>query len=333
MTPCLGTMHLCDQRKVHQDMCKHCFMFDRELLRSLRAVVELGTVTAAAEHLRYTPSAVSQQLARLHRETGIELLVRRGRYLQPTPAARILAAAATEMDTVDARTRARLEELQGTPAGRVTVAGFPTACRGLIAPLVAHLAAHHPGISLVVHESYPEAGVEQTVHGEVDLAVVHEWEQLPLTIPAVLSTTVLGVDEVDLIVPSGHPATRWETVTVADLPGERWITDTTGIYARWLQQSLESARVPYEMAGLVNEHETQIQLTAHHLGLSLVPRLGRPPLPEGVEAVALSDRVPRRRLLRVEREDTIDRPALTLVRQALDRQAHSILEAMSPDSP
>ena len=85
------------------------------------------------------------------------------------------------------------------------------------------------------------------------------------------------------------------------------------------------------MAGLVNEHETQIQLTAHHLGLSLAPRLGRPPLPKGVEAVALSDQVPRRRLLRVEREDTIDRPALTLVRQVLDRHAHTILQAMSTD--
>jgi DNA-binding transcriptional LysR family regulator len=326
----LGTSYLCDQQKVRQGVCKHCFMFDRELLRSLRAVVELGTVTAAAEHLRYTPSAVSQQLARLHRETGIELLVRRGRYLRPTPAARILAEAATEMDTVDARTRARLEELQGTPAGQVTVAGFPTACRGLLAPLVAHLTTHHPRISLVVHEAYPEDGVDKTLHGEVDLAVVHEWEQVPLTIPAALSTTVLGVDEVDLIVPTGHRATRWETVTVADLPGQRWITDTTGIYARWLQQSLETARVPYEMAGLVNEHQTQIQLTAHHLGLSLVPRLGRPPLPDGVEALTLSDQAPRRRLLRIEREDTIDRPALSLVRQLLDQQAHTILDPMSP---
>lgn len=328
MSPCLGTPYLCHQQKMHQGMGKHGHMFDRELLRALRAVVDLGTVTAAAEHLRYTPSAVSQQLARLRRETGIELLVRRGRYLHPTPAALILAEAATEMDTVDARTRARLEKLQGTPAGQVTVAGFPTACRGLLGPVIAQVAAHHPGISLVVHEAYPEDGVGKTLNGEVDLAVVHEWEQFPLTIPAALATTGLGVDEVDLIVPSGHQATAQETVTVADLPGERWITDTTGIYARWLQQSLEAARVPYEMAGLVNEHETQIRLTAHRLGLSLVPRLGRPPLPGGVEAVALRDQVPRRRLLRVEREDTVDRPALAVVRQVLDRHARTVLEAM-----
>lgn len=50
-------------------------------------------------------------------------------------------------------------------------------------------------------------------------------------------------------------------------------------------------------------------------------------MPDGVEALALGDQVPRRRLLRVEREDTIDRPALTLVRHVVDRQAHTILEA------
>lgn len=48
------------------------------------------------------------------------------------------------------------------------------------------------------------------------------------------------------------------------------------MYAHRLQQSLETTRVPYEMAGLANEHENQTQLTTHHLGLSLVPCLGRP---------------------------------------------------------
>ena len=91
-------------------------MFDRELLRSLRAVVELGTVTAAAQHLRYTPSAVSQQLARLHRETGIELLVRRGRYLHPTPAARVLATASVLERTEDAVVRrGRLSAVRTEP--------------------------------------------------------------------------------------------------------------------------------------------------------------------------------------------------------------------------
>ena len=108
--------------------------------------MDLKTITAAADHLSLTPSAVSQQLAKLHRQVGIELLVRRGRYLHPTEAAKVLAQAATEMEVVDARARARLEELQGTPAGQVTVGAFPSACRGLIGPMVAEITARYPKI-------------------------------------------------------------------------------------------------------------------------------------------------------------------------------------------
>nr|WP_246078294.1 LysR substrate-binding domain-containing protein [Rhodoglobus vestalii] len=232
------------------------------------------------------------------------------------------------MEAVDACARARLEELQSTPAGRVTIGAFPSACRGLVGPIAARIAARYPKISLVVREAYPEEGVEKALNGDVDIAVIHEWEQVPLAIPAALSTYVLGTDDVDLIVPSGHPATKREKVTVADLPEERWITDTTDIYARWLQQSLDAARIPYQLVGLVNEHESQISLTAHGLGLSLVPRLGRSPLPYGVAAVTLSEQTPRRRLMRTERKDSIDRPALRIVRQILDEQARTILEEL-----
>lgn len=324
----LAVVPVNDQQKIYSYTCKLSFMFDRDLLRALRSVVELGTVTAAAERLRLTPSGVSQQLARLQRQSGLELLVRRGRYLHPTEAARVLVQAAVEMEVVDASARARLEELQGTPAGQVAIAAFPSACRGLMGPVTTELARTYPKVSLVVREAYPEEGVDKALSGEVDMAVVHEWEQVPLAIPLGLSAHVLGTDEVDLIVPSDHPAAGRETISIADLPGERWITDTTQIYARWLQQSLDSARIPYTMSGLVNEHESQINLTAHGLGFSIVPRLGRTRLSEGVRAVSLRERTPQRRLIRVERKDSIDRPALNVVRHTLDVQAQVVLEEL-----
>lgn len=303
-------------------------MFDPELLRSLRAVVELKTVTSAAEHLCLTPSAVSQQLAKLSRQAGTDLLVRRGRYLHPTEAARILSQAAVEMEVVYAAARARLEELQGTPAGTVTIGAFPSACRGLLGPVVAEVSTRYPKISLVVHEEYPEEGVEKTLSGSVDIAVIHEWEQVPVAIPAALTAHVLGTDDVDLIVPVGHAAVQRKTVTVADLPDERWITDTTQVYARWLQHSLDAARIPYQMVGLVNEHESQINLTAYGLGLSLVPRLGRSSLPPGVAAVALSEHTPRRVIMRIERKDSVERPALAAVREVIDEQAAIVLQGL-----
>lgn len=54
-------------------------MLDLERLRALHAVAAYGSVSAAADVLHVTTSAVSQQLAKLERETGQKLLERNGR--------------------------------------------------------------------------------------------------------------------------------------------------------------------------------------------------------------------------------------------------------------
>jgi DNA-binding transcriptional LysR family regulator len=63
-------------------------MLDVRRLRLLRELHERGTVTAVAEALAYTPSAVLQQLATLEREAGVPLMERQGRRLRLTDAGR-----------------------------------------------------------------------------------------------------------------------------------------------------------------------------------------------------------------------------------------------------
>ncbi len=65
-------------------------MIDVRRLNVLKAVVETGSVAAAAELLNYTPSAVSQQMSTLERETGVRLLERAGRGVRPTEVALLL---------------------------------------------------------------------------------------------------------------------------------------------------------------------------------------------------------------------------------------------------
>src|SRR3712207_2684539 len=65
-------------------------MLDVRRLRLLRELAARGTVTAVAEALSYTPSAVSQQLAALERDAGVALLERVGRGVRLTDAGRRL---------------------------------------------------------------------------------------------------------------------------------------------------------------------------------------------------------------------------------------------------
>ncbi|HEU5107100.1 MAG TPA: LysR family transcriptional regulator, partial [Micromonosporaceae bacterium] len=65
-------------------------MLDVRRMQVLRAVVTSGSITAAAANLGFTPSAVSQQIAALERETGLPLLERIGRGVRPTAAGTLL---------------------------------------------------------------------------------------------------------------------------------------------------------------------------------------------------------------------------------------------------
>src|SRR5258705_10589572 len=67
-------------------------MLDVHRLRVFRSVVASGSINAAAANLGCTPSAVSQQVSALQRETGLALLTRIGRGIEPTAAGLALAA-------------------------------------------------------------------------------------------------------------------------------------------------------------------------------------------------------------------------------------------------
>src|SRR5690349_17557128 len=102
-------------------------MLDLARLRALHAVHVHGSVGAAATALGYTASAVSQQIAKLERETRTTLLERQGRGVALTEAAQLLAETAQELMAIVERAEVALEERRGRPTGRLTMAAFPTA--------------------------------------------------------------------------------------------------------------------------------------------------------------------------------------------------------------
>jgi DNA-binding transcriptional LysR family regulator len=104
-------------------------MLSPRRLLVLREFVAQGTIAGAAEALSFTPSAVSQQLAQLQREAGVELFRRSGRRLELTDAGRMLAERAGgvlgELEALEAG----LASLAGEVRGLVRLASFQTATR------------------------------------------------------------------------------------------------------------------------------------------------------------------------------------------------------------
>ncbi|MET9859878.1 LysR family transcriptional regulator [Streptomyces smyrnaeus] len=296
-------------------------MLDLSRLRALHAVQLHGSVGGAAQALGYTPSAVSQQIAKLERETGTTLLQRQGRGIALTDDALMLVRTAQEMLSLAEQAEIALEERKGRPAGRLRLAAFPSGARGLMPRVLAQLAADHPQLDLRMSEVDPHLSVGLVARGEIDLALAHDWDIAPMPAPEGVCSVPLGEDHCEVLVPAGHPLAALDTLETADLAGRRWVCQPPGTVCHdWLHTTLRTAGQEPDVAYYVAEFQTQTALVAAGLGIALLPRLGRGPLPDGVVLRALEP-VPTRRLFAVTRDCLLRRPAVRATLRALREAA------------
>ncbi|MEU6825514.1 LysR family transcriptional regulator [Streptomyces atriruber] len=285
-------------------------MLDLARLRALHAVSVHGTVGAAATALGYTPSAVSQQIAKLERETRTTLLERRGRGVALTEEALHLASTARELMAIVERAETELEERRGVPAGRLTIAAFASAARGLLPSVLADLARRHPSLDTRMTEVDPHLSIDLVAKGAVDMAVVHDWDIAPLPTPPGVEQAVIGDDLCDLVVPHDHRLAGRAAVRREELKSERWITQPPGLVCHeWLVRTLREAGCEPDIAHQAEENPTLVALVAAGLGVALIPRLGRGPVPSGAVTVPLTP-VPVRRLYALWRTGASRRPAI-----------------------
>jgi molybdate transport repressor ModE-like protein len=102
-------------------------MLDVRRLRLLREVARRGSIAAAAEELSISASAVSQQLAKLERETGVALLERGPRSVRLTAAGVLLAKHADAVIERLELAEAELRELARSQSRTFAFGSFSTA--------------------------------------------------------------------------------------------------------------------------------------------------------------------------------------------------------------
>lgn len=293
-------------------------MIDAVALRSLVAVERLGSVGSAAASLGYTPSAVSQQIKKLEAQSGVVLLEKHGRGVMLTEAGRVLVSSAQDLLSHMEQLEARLQSTTGRPAGRVRVASFATAQRGVVAPALASLRQSCPEVAVSLSEAEPWAAVDLVAGGQVDVAVVHNWEPLPLSIPEHVRSRALGADVADVLVRDDHRLAGRASVTPADVADEHWVSVSPGsICHQWLTKMLHDVGRAPLIDCYSQEFASHIALVEQGLAIALVPRLGRGPLPARVVAVPVADPVPMRGVSAVWRATMSDSPALSAVVEAL----------------
>lgn len=292
-------------------------MLDLERLRALHAVATYGSVSAAADALHVTTSAVSQQLAKLERETGQKLLERNGRGVRLTDAAELLVAHADRILSLVERAKADLEAHRGSVVGQLSVAAFPTAVRGLMPAALRSLRAEHPDLRVLLNEEDPMRSMPLVSRGDFDMAVVQDWNNDPIPLPDGLHKGVICDDVADVALPESHPLAHRDSIDLEELAGDPWISSSPdSICCGWLLRTLRAVDSEPRIDHMAYEFATQLSLVAAGLGNAILPRLGRCDVPPGVAIVRLSDPLSRR-VYAVWREEAARRPAIRAAVTAL----------------
>ncbi|MEV7086324.1 LysR family transcriptional regulator [Streptomyces sp. NPDC093085] len=305
-------------------------MLNLERLRTLDALARHGSVSAAADGLHVTTSAVSQQMAKLEREVGQRLLARNGRGVRLTDAGRLLADHAARILSQVEVAQSDIEAQRGRVVGEVRISAFPTAARGLFPAALRSLHEEHPELRVHSRELEPEAGVRGVVRGDLDLAVILDWSNKRMPVPGGLATAHLLDDAADVAMPVGHPLADRTEVDLADFATDEWVSWPEGEFCHdWLMFTLRGTGVEPRIGHLAGEGHTQLALIAAGLGVCVAPRLGRGVLPEGVAVVPVRNAM-RRHVSAVWRTDADRRPSIRAAVGALRRAAAGVSGAGGP---
>lgn len=294
-------------------------VLDLQRLRSLREVAARGTMTAAAEALSYTPSAVSQQLAALERDLGTALLERHGRRVVLTPAGRALVEHTDAVFAAAARAESAVQAVTGTVVGPVHVGAFQSAGARLVPIAFRSLLRDHPDLEL--HFRQWEFEGRRELHlGLLDVYLDQEYELVPHRRHAGFETHTILTEPVYLAVPEAT---------------DRGPDPAAYRERSWAVASNEHAdehavvRAICERSGFVpdirfhtDDLEVILQLVAAGLAVGILARLATYRVPDGVTL----HRVPgsERRVKALVRPEVAERPAIRLVIEHFERAGAAV---------
>lgn len=254
---------------------------DPRRLGVLLAVSRQNSVVGAASELHVSPSAVSQQIARLEHETRATLLDRHTTGVTLTPAGAVLAEAAEQIEAELHRAERTLLELGGEVTGTVRIGSFHSVIRSILLPLLTELDERLPGVDLVVREIEADEAMPALRAGDLDLLVLERDATVRTTSPRGTEDVAILDEPWYLLTPSSLPEPR----TLNDTAHRPWLdidADTaSGRAMRRLTAGLGANRAPHRAL----DHTTTILMVAAGLGSALLPALALVDnLPEGVAA-------------------------------------------------
>ena len=288
-------------------------MLELRRLRLLRELHERGTIAAVADALRFTPSAVSQQLAMLEREAGALEQPHAGRGVRLTDPALVLVGHADARLERAARAEADLAAAAGTVMGRGRIAGFHSVALRIAVPAMAALARDAPRLRTELVEAEPEQALPALALGDVDLVLGDEWRHQPWRLAPGLVRHELLREPVRLVLPAAHPSARRRraAVPLAELAHDPWTTGPAGMgWEELIRRTCrEHGGFEPEVRHRTNDATVSLALVAAGLAVTLLPDLVLAPRRPGLALRRVAGDPVGRTIFAVTRATDASRPS------------------------
>lgn len=299
-------------------------MLDPVKLRVLRSVVETGSVRASADALGYTPSAVSQHLSALRRETGVELVERSGRGIVVTPAGEVLAREAGAALDALSRLERVARDLRAGRTGALSLAYVGSVAATWLPRVTREVRAEFPDLALTLQLRDCSLG-DAAQRG--DVAIVDsiaadfgpEWDAVDVLEEGFVA--LVGTD---------HPLAERETLDLGELAELPWVTDDP-LDSTWFELIASACRAAgYSPQVEVNppDFEAVLGFIAAGDHVSVQPSLVTQRIRADVVAIPLTGDRPRRRIQVRTRRAVAQNPAAQYVLTSVRRVAAEHADAV-----
>jgi len=236
-------------------------------LRAFLAVHQLRKLSAAAQRLFVTQSAVSMLIRQLEEGLGTRLFDRTTRSLKPTAAANeMLATAERILRDVDSLSTG-FRELATLERGRVSLAITPTLATFLLPDAIRSFHEQHPKVRVMVNDCAPDQFISRILGEHVDFGI-----GTPERPGAEVEVQRLMRDHLALVCRDDHPLAKARVVRWTDLGGHPIITVRPGYGVRPLiDGTAADAGVALDVVNEVSFLSTAIWMTASGMGASIMP--------------------------------------------------------------
>lgn len=244
------------------------FRRDKEMIRYIvfQKVIELGGFTKAADVMGYSQSSVSQMIASLEKELGVQLLSRSHHDISLTPEGETLYPYIEKAIYQYRAIKEKVEEIKGLDTGIIRIGTISSVSYQWLPDLVKEFQKMYPNVEFIFYQGDYSSIGKWIQTGTVDFGFI--------TPPAVtgLQTQIITKGEMKVILPENHPLNQKEHIELKDLCHEPFILLEEGNYNEAML-AFEKAHLQPDIKFAIHDDFTIMKMVEKEMGVSILAEL------------------------------------------------------------